>query len=172
MKKQILNIGLYLCMTFVCFLYTSCSESESDDPNNGRKDPVTATITYSFNAQNDYLLLADLTITYWNEQGKQVSEPLTTTSWSKNFTLNQSQTFGYTVTATAKPNIDELLTKDSYQMGYRYNDSYYSSNGTGQESSTGFSLPVGKAKVKEYIERNAEVHKFHLTWNMDNDTFQ
>lgn len=154
-----------------CLLFTACSDKDDDSKNENPPVPATATIKYAFTIGQDYLDLIDASVTFWNDKGKQQTEPLTTTSWQKQFTLTQSQTFGYTVTSTPKANIDELLTKTSYTMGHGYLYSYWNSEGSGNQNGTDVTLEVPVKNVKAYIAKYPEIYKLSVMWDKETNTF-
>lgn len=152
-------------------LGVACSDNE--DPIIEPPTPTTTTLTvgYTFTVSQAYLTLADVTVTFLNAEGVQQSEPMTSTTWSKSFTANQSREFGYTVNVVAKANLDALLTEDSYVLSTSYKDSYKSNTNQGREEYRSSTITIANKRIADYLLKHKELHKFYLKWDKASDTF-
>lgn len=171
-KNLVFGFSRVLCvLLLLCSALTACSD---DDDVNGKKKedtPATVAVNYSFTLSKAYADLTDATVTYWDNKGEQMTEKLSGATWTKSFTITESQEFGYAINAVPKSNIDELLTASSYKIGYDFSNSYTDSNGSYKGDNQTISYTVRMDNVKAYLENNTEVYKYYVKWNKDTNTF-
>lgn len=160
-------------------MFVSCSND--DDENGGDGGPgtnATPVAAYNIQATTDLLALADVVVTYWDENGEQAKDTLDETSWTMAFFVTKSQQIGYSVSVTAKEDFDNLLTKDSYDLrisysamsGHRRDDgSMESYKNTG--TSTNGHQAVPKAKVAEYIASKYFQNSYSASYSQSTDSF-
>ena len=83
--KQFLMATLTVMCAMTTTLLTSCSK---DDDNNTTKDddtsPVAAVMDYSLTVGDDMVNMFDLTVEYYDADGKVKSEQMTGKTWTKN----------------------------------------------------------------------------------------
>lgn len=175
--KSFVKFFAALMLIFGATTFVSCSSDDND--NNGDVIPgktLIPVVQYAVTTTSDLLSVADVVITYWNADGQEVSDTLTSTKWEKNFTPTKSQKVGYSVNVTAKSNLNELLTKETYSLGVSalYN-SYLAEVGdemaTLNNSGNINSMTIAKDRVAEYIA-TGHMNKSHFaTYDKTTNTF-
>lgn len=115
----------YLFMTVMLIAaamsFTSCGD---DEP----KETVTVTAKYNMTFSQDLLKACNVIITYKAENGRNVIEPVTSTSWSKTVTSNKFPAeFGVMYQFSTKS--DAELTQEQYDLNCDLNFSFNTSKG-------------------------------------------
>lgn len=144
------TLGLFACIALISF--NACGDDDNDPTPDPKPEKVTASVSYAFSCQADLLLATDITVTYVNAEGKDVSEAVTEKEWKKELT-------NVAVPFTAKMNIT-YAKKDGFtpeKAIYNFGDgsgiSYKTSNGKSESnSSESSSLSISKSRVNEYLD--------------------
>ena len=115
----------YLFMTVMLIAaamsFTSCGD---DEP----KDTATVTAKYNMTFSQDLLKACNVFITYKAENGRNVMEAVSTTSWSKSVTSNKFPAeFGVMYKFSTKS--DAELTQEQYDLNCDLNFSFTTSKG-------------------------------------------
>ena len=115
----------YLFMTVVLIAaamsFTSCGD---DEP----KDTATVTAKYNMTFSQDLLKACNVFITYKAENGRNVMEAVSTTSWTKSVTSNKFPAeFGVMYKFSTKS--DAELTQEQYDLTCDLNFSFRTSKG-------------------------------------------
>lgn len=149
-KFKKFSLGLIACLAFISF--SACGDDENEPTPDPKPEKVTASVSYAFSCQSDLLLATDITVTYANAEGKDVSEAVTEKEWKKEVT-------NVAVPFTAKLNITyakkEGFTPEKaiYNFGDGYGIGYKASNGkTESYSSVATSLSISNSRVNEYLD--------------------
>lgn len=139
---------------------TACGSEEEIEPQKEDTTPVAALMEMSISVGDDMLAKLDLTVKYYDEDGRQQTAPLTEKSWKKTVrSKTLPVTLGMTLEAKAKEGVDynsiELFTA-SY--GYKYQGYAVSATdkmvgnlvGSGTESNLG----MKGEKVLDWLARH------------------
>lgn len=68
--------GLLACLSFISF--NACGDDDNDptpDPT-PKPEEVSASVTYEFSCEPDMLLMTDITVSYTDAEGKEVTETI------------------------------------------------------------------------------------------------
>lgn len=176
--KSFVKFFAALMLIFGATTFVSCSSDDNGD--NGGATPGKTSIPvvqYAVSTTNDLLSVADVVITYWNADGQEVNDTLTSTEWEKSFNLTKSQKVGYSVNVTAKSNLNELLTKETYSLGVINLYLSVKANEEGKVTdlkgspADGTTLTIAKDRVAEYIA-TGHMNKSHFaTYDKTTNTF-
>lgn len=110
---------------FLSVGFTACS-SDDDDNNNGNtpgaSEAITGKFTLDFTVSEDLLNVADVNVTYTDENGRDVTETLSSTEFQKTVTYTKLPvTAKYSIKATLK---STYATKDKYNLGFNYSHKF------------------------------------------------
>ena len=116
-------------LTVMCALartttLTACGGDDDNDKGGGSDNkPVAASMNTSLSVGDDMLKYLDLTVDYYDANGKVQSEALTVNKWEKAIKANLPATLGVRLKAKLKDGVDpasiDLLTvKVSFTYGY------------------------------------------------------
>lgn len=152
---------MLLMMTAVAL--TGCG-SDDDDNNTPKPDdttPVAAVMDYSLTVGDDMLSLLNLTIEYYDADGKVQTEPLTQKSWKKSVRAKLPATLGVRLKMQLKDGADPAsLAQFTAAYGYSYNGYAVSATdkvvGNVVNSGTDQTLAMQGDKVTTWMERHAD----------------
>lgn len=98
--------------------FTSCSKSDDNNGDNTTKEntvPVAAIVKFAYTATQEELSICDVIAEYTDADGKNQSEAITTTSWTKSITYSSLPANGtISIKRTLKENAE--LTQDEYNF--------------------------------------------------------
>lgn len=123
MKKNFINAAALLLLMMSAVALNACGGNDDEiEPKSEDTTPVAALMEMSISVGDDMLAKLDLTVKYYDEDGRQQTAPLTEKSWKKTVrSKTLPVTLGMTLEAKAKEGVDynsiELFTA-SY--GYKY----------------------------------------------------
>ncbi|MFR0994121.1 MAG: hypothetical protein ACLSGQ_05805 [Parabacteroides distasonis] len=157
-KFKTMAFVLLTCLTLFCF--TACSEDKDDAPTpEPTPEEVSANIDYAYGCASDLLEIADIQIVYTDTTGKEVSETVQKTEWTKSlsevkvpFTANLQIIFTKKEEFTPK--------KESYDMASWQYINYTTSNGKydlGQEKES--EVEVEKGDIDTHLKLLNETSK-------------
>jgi len=162
MKKMMMAAVALICMTMMSVSLTSCgSDDDKSDPVVDNK-PVAGVMNCSLTVGDDMFDKFNLSIKYYDENGKVQTEALTKTTWEKRV-MNKSlpATLGFRLLVEAKEGIDySTLVKVTESYNYAYK--VFSVNAKGEEMAggksgvSGVSLDIPGSKVSEWLEDHVD----------------
>lgn len=121
MKKILVMLAVILCCTIISTVFTSCG---GDDYNNSKNDttPAAAVITYTLTSSKEMRDTFDLTIEYYDAEGKVQTEKMTGDTWTKEVTSKLPATLGAHMKVQLNDGVD-VSTVETLPVcyGYDYN---------------------------------------------------
>lgn len=162
MKKIIMASVAIICMTMISVSLTSCGGD--DDKTNPVVDnkPVAGVIECSLTVGDDMFDKFNLSVEYYDENGKVQTETLTKTTWEKRvMNKNLPATLGFRLLVKAKDGVD-YSTLAKVTESYRYRFEAYSVNAKGDSMAggkvdgSGTSLDIPGSKVSEWLEDHVD----------------
>ncbi|QJE29589.1 hypothetical protein HHO38_15310 [Parabacteroides distasonis] len=144
--------GLLSCLSFISF--NACGDDDNDptpDPT-PKPEEVSASVTYEFSCEPDMLLMTDITVSYTDAEGKEVTETIKETKWKKDLSkVKVPFTANLNVVYTKKEGFTS--EKDSYKFGDGLAIGYKTSANKSESSSpSSSSLDVPKNRVDQYLD--------------------
>lgn len=169
--KNYLKMTLVVAMTIPMLL--SLSSCGNDDEQDEQKKETTykAGFELTYKAVGELLSVADITVSYYDENGELRSEPITKPEWKKEITYKKiPANAGFKIICTIK---NPLPDKDKFDIGYEYDGSVNLLKEKTDESVTSRAL-IGKNSAKG-AKRDAigkflktyEVNKFYQIKDID-----
>lgn len=163
MRKILLTLAAVFCCAMTTTVFTACG-SDDDDNNTPKPDdttPVAAVMEYSLSVGDDILSLLNLTIEYYDADGKLQIEPLTQKSWKKSVRTKLPATLGARLKMQLKDGADPAsLAQFTASYGYSYNGYAVSATdkvvGNVVSSGTDQTLTMQGDKVTTWMERHAD----------------
>lgn len=119
--KNYLKMTLIVAMTIpMLLLLSSCEDDETKD---GPKEETTykGSFKLTYNVYEDFLSVANIKVSYYDENGELRSEPITTAEWKKEIKYKKLPTnAGFQITCTVK---NPLPQNKTFNIKYQYNGS-------------------------------------------------
>lgn len=152
-------------------VFTACSDD--DDKNSGdNMKPVAAILYYNMNVGDDMFAALDLTIEYYDADGKLQSEKMTAKEWEKNIrTQKLPATLGARLKAQLKAGFD-VTSGEKFIAEYGYGYWGGAVNAAGEAVSTpavntsAHRMTMRVGEIAEWLERHPDgIVKFK--WNID-----
>ena len=159
MKKTIKTLAAVLCCALA---FTACTKDEPGNPTPETDlTPVAALMDYTLTMGEDMLNMCDITIEYYDTDGKVKNEALTKGSWEKRVLAPLPASLGVRVKAKLKSGANPS-SQESFTAAYGYDYMGYAVNSTGgvvsdvvgRGSSTSMSMKGDK--VEEWLTRHAD----------------
>ena len=170
MKKTIFLVALICCAMTTAF--TSC-DKDQNKPENEDTTPVAAVMNFSFNVGDDILGSFDVTVEYYNTEGKLQTEQMTQNEWEKIVKANLPVKLGARLRIQPKEGVNfENLERFTAAYGYSYSGHSVSANGktVGNQvmGGTESSMAMKGDKVLTWHERHADgIVKFLYSFAAD-----
>ena len=161
MKKFLMTIAAVLCCAMTTTVFTACG---SDDDNNKPvtdTTPVAAVMDYKLETTDAMLATFDLTIEYYDADGKVQTEKMTQKSWTKKVRAKLPATLGARLKAQLKAGVD-VSTQEKVTVAYGYNFMGYAVSATdlvvgdAVGHGTNTTLDMKGEKVNEWLEQHAD----------------
>lgn len=161
MKKYFMTLAAVLCCAMTTTVFTACG-SDDDDPKNPADDttPAAAVMDYSLTVGDDMVNMLDLTVEYYDANGKVQSEPMTQKTWTKNVKAQLPATLGVRLKIQMKSSVN-TATLEKFTESYTYSYSVYPVTASGQQleggktSASSMSLDIPGSKLTEWAEDHA-----------------
>ena len=161
MKKTVFLAALICCaMTTV---FTSCDKYDDNKlkPETEDTTPVAAVMNYTLKVGDDILGSFNLTVEYYNAEGKLQTEPMTQSEWKKSVKANLPVNLGARLKIQLKEGINfDNIEKFNVSYGYSFNGYAVSANdkvvGNQVSGGTDTSMSMKGDKVIEWSERRAD----------------
>ncbi|MBQ6653611.1 MAG: hypothetical protein IJM81_09535 [Prevotella sp.] len=162
MRKILMTLAAVLCCAMTTTVFTACGSD--DDDNTTKPDdttPVGAVMDYSLETSDAMLATFDLTVEYYDANGKVQTEPMTQKTWTKKVSAKLPATLGARLKAQLKSGVD-VSTQEKVSVAYGYNYMGYAVSATDKVVSdivshgTSTSLDMKGEKVSEWLERHAD----------------
>jgi len=162
MKKIMMTLAAVLCCAMTTTVFTACG-SDDEENNNPASDttPVAAVMDYTLTVGDDMVNYLDLTVDYYDADGKVQTEPMTQKTWTKKVSAKLPATLGARLKAQLKSGVD-VSTQEKVSVAYGYNYMGYAVSATDKVVSdivshgTSTSLDMKGEKVSEWLERHAD----------------
>lgn len=156
-----MTLAAVLCCTMMTTVFTACGDDDDDNvrPREDRK-PVAAVMDYSLRVSNDMLSTFDLTIEYYDENGKVQTEAMTKKEWKKNVKAQLPATLGARVKARLKDGVDPATIERVF-ADYGYNYQGHTENASGSAAGNSvlhgndFAVSLTSESINIWLERNA-----------------
>lgn len=145
MKRNIFKLSILLVMCG--FALVSCAKKEGK--GSPEDEVVTATVKYSMPDRYDLAKYFDMTAYYTNNEGKEVSEVITTPTWEK--TLTKVPVPGVYQLKVVYTRNSTALAQDSYKIGRGLAISSLTSAGQRQDHSFSNKITVSQEHIEEYL---------------------
>lgn len=161
MKKSAFLAALICCaMTTV---FTSCDKDDDNKikPETEDTTPAAAVMNFSFNVGDDILGSFDVTVEYYNAEGKLQTEQMTQSEWEKSVKANLPVKLGARLKIQPKEGVNfENLERFTAAYGYSYSGHSVSANDkvTGNQimGGTESNMTMKGDKVLTWHERHAD----------------
>lgn len=170
MKKGLVKTSARVVfLLLVAGMFAACGNQSKSDSAAGETPIVDVTadtsalqvpVFYEFGVSDDLFRLGDFEIEYVDASGMHQKTSLKENPWKMSFETSKAGDYGFSVKATPKANLNELVKPDSvYRLGQTV-DAGWKKNGQINKpmglsgSSANFSLKG--SQMKEYFERYAE----------------
>ena len=157
-----LALTIAFCCAMTMTVFTACGSDDDDNYNPaGDTTPVGAVMEYSLETSDAMLATFDLTIEYYDANGKVQTEQMTAKSWKKNVKAKLPATLGARLKAQLKSGVD-VSTQEKVTVSYGYNYMGYAVSATDKVVSdvvshgNSSSLDMKGEKVSEWLERHAD----------------
>ena len=157
-----MTLAAVLCCAMTTTVFTACG-SDDEENNNPASDttPVAAVMDYTLTVGDDMVNYLDLTVDYYDADGKVQTEPMTQKTWTKKVSAKLPATLGARLKAQLKSGVD-VSTQEKVSVAYGYNYMGYAVSATDKVVSdivshgTSTSLDMKGEKVSEWLERHAD----------------
>ena len=109
--KQLFRISMVaVCTMFMCGLMTGCKDTDNNTPEDPQKDndnkAVAAKTEVSLKTNEDMLKLFNISVDFYDNEGKLQNEALTKTEWTRTILSPLPTKAGFLVNFKAKDGID------------------------------------------------------------------
>ena len=157
-----MTLAAVICCAMTTTVFTACGSD--DDDNTTRPDdttPVGAVMEYSLTVGDDLVNYLDLTVEYYDADGKVQTESMTQKTWTKKVTAKLPATLGARLKAQLKSGVD-VSTQEKVSVAHGYNFMGYAVSATDKvvgdvvSHSTTTSLDMKGEKVSEWLDRHAD----------------
>ena len=156
-----MTLAAVLSCAMTTTVFTACGSD--DDDNNPVDDttPVAAMMNYSLTVGDVMFNYFDLTVEYYDANGKVQSEQITQNSWTKNVKAKLPATLGARLKVQLKSGVD-ISTYEKVSVSYGYNFMGYAVSATDKVVSdavghgTSISSDMKSDKVSEWLESHAD----------------
>ena len=159
--KQFLMATLTVMCAMTTTLLTSCSKDDDDNiTKNDETTPIAAVMDYSLMVGDDMVNMFDLTVEYYDADGKVKSEQMTGKTWTKNVKALLPATLGVRLKLQVKSSVNPAII-DKFTESYTYNYSVYPVTVSGKQLEGGkagassMSLDLPGNKLTEWAEDHA-----------------
>lgn len=166
--RTINSFFYYAMMVVVMMISTVSMVSCGDDDEDAVEEMaiVSATAPYHFEVSNDLLEVADITITYY-ENNEEKTEKMTSTTWEKKATNKVPGKIGFSVAFAMKSGYTP--TRDTYVLSYGCEDVMIVALNYSNGTNTGEPVDVEKEYVevpKENLEKFLSLASFRLVYSV------
>ena len=158
MKKTLMTLAAVLCCSV---LFTACNKDNGGQTPEEDTKPAYAIMDYALTVGDDMLSALNLTIEYYDADGKVKTEQMTQKSWTKKVKAKLPVTLGIRLKAQLKEGVDvSTWEKFTASYGYNYNGYAVSASdlvvGNIVAHGTESTLAMKGDKVSEWLERHAD----------------
>ena len=153
------------------FLLPACGKQDDPDtPEDVNTTPVAAVMAYSFSVSSDMLATFDLTVEYYDADGKVHTESMTQAAWSKNVKSPLPATLGARLKVALKAGAD-VSSEETIKVdhGYSYKGSVVNERGEAMDAfqgGTNSSLSITRNKISAWLDNHSDgLVKFLYTFD-------
>ena len=158
MKKNLMTFAAVLCCSV---LFNACTKDNGGNPSEDDKTPAYAVMDYALSVGEDMLSALNLTIEYYDAEGKVKTEQMTQASWTKKVKAKLPVTLGVRLKAQLKEGVD-VSTREKFTAAYGYSYNGYAVSasdlvvGNIVAHGTESTLSMKGDKVSEWLERHTD----------------
>lgn len=113
-----MTLAAVVCCAMISTVFTACSDDDDKDSAPDTK-AVAAVMTCKMDVSDDILAALDLTVEYYDADGKVQSEKMTKKEWEKEIRTTLPATLGARLKAKLKPDFD-VTSDQKFAFGYSY----------------------------------------------------
>jgi methionine-rich copper-binding protein CopC len=156
MKKIMMTLAAVLCCAMTTTVFTACGSDDDDKSEPASNKPVAAVMDFTLSVSDDMVDKANLTVEYYDANGKVQTETLTKKDWTKSVQAKLPATFGIRLMVKAKEGVD-YASLEKFTESYTYSYSVYPVNASGtvleggKSGNSHSSLDIPGSKVAEWI---------------------
>ena len=156
-----MTLAAVLCCAMTTTVFTACGND--DDDNTTKLDdttPVGAVMDYSLTVGDDMFSCLDLTVEYYDADGKVQTEQMSQKTWTKNVKAKLPATLGARLKMQVKSSVNPA-TLEKFSESYKYTYSVYPVTASGKQLEGGKSggssatLDMPGNKLSDWVERHA-----------------
>ena len=171
MKNLFMTLAVVMCCAIISSVFTACSSDDDKNSDNGKA--VAAVMNYMVNVGDDVFAALDLTIEYYDANGKVQSEKMMKKEWEKEVRAKLPATLGVRLKAQLKSDFDVTSGK-TFIAAYGYSYAGYALDAAGEVVSTpaissseeSMSMRVGE--IAEWLERHSDgILKYLYTFDVN-----
>ena len=161
MKKFLMTFAAVLCCAMTTTLFTACGGDDDDDNKNPAEDltPKAAVMDCEITVGDDMLNTFNLTIEYYDANGKVQSEKLTQKSWSKKVKASLPAKVGARLLLQIKDGVD-VASAETFTAVYGYSYQAYAVTASDKVVSNiaaggiNTTLPMKGEKVADWVRKH------------------
>lgn len=160
-KKLLLATLTVMCAIVLTTVFTFCSKDDDDNKTTDDNKPTAAVMDYSLTVGDDMFNYLDLTVEYYDANGKVQSEQMTEKTWKKTVQANLPATLGARLKMQVKSSVNPAtLEKFTEDVKYSYSVNPVNARGIELSGGKGYSnhptLDMPDDKVTDWVERHAD----------------
>ncbi len=157
MKMKMMTLAAVFCCAMGLTMFTACGSDDDDDKVQvDSNTPVAAVMEYGFEVSDDMLTVLDMTVEYYDNDGKLQKENLTQKKWVKTVKAKLPVSLGACLKAQLKDGVD-VNTIEAIKVSRGYKCTAYSMTATSniagnvESSSNNATLTVNGEKLTSLL---------------------
>ncbi len=157
MKMKMMTLAAVFCCAMGLTMFTACGSDDDDDKVQvDSNTPVAAVMEYGFEVSDDMLTVLDMTVEYYDNDGKLQKENLTQKKWVKTVKAKLPVSLGACLKAQLKDGVD-VNTIEAIKVSRGYKCTAYSMTATSniagnvESSSNNVTLTVNGEKLTSLL---------------------
>ena len=157
MKMKMMMLAAVFCCAMGLTMFTACGSDDDDDKVQvDSNTPVDAVMEYGFEVSDDMLTVLDMTVEYYDNDGKLQKENLTQKKWVKTVKAKLPVSLGACLKAQLKDGVD-VNTIEAIKVSRGYKCTAYSMTATSniagnvESSSNNATLTVNGEKLTSLL---------------------
>lgn len=164
------TLAAVLCCSMISTVFMACSDDD-DKTSDDKTKPVGAVLYYRMDVSDDMFAALDLTVEYYDADGKVHSEKMTSKEWETEIRTKLPATFGARLKAQLKADFD-VTSGDKFiaEYGYGYVGSGVNAAneivGTPAISDSAKRITMKVGDIAEWLERHPD-GIVEFLWNID-----
>lgn len=160
-KKFLLATLTVMCAIAMTTVFTSCSKDDDDNKTTDDNKPAAAVMDYSLTVGDDMFNYLDLTVEYYDADGKVQTEQVTQKTWTKNIKAKLPATLGARLKMQVKSIVNPAtLEKFTEDVKYTYSVAPVNASGEALSGGKAYSshptIDMPGDKVADWVEKHAD----------------